>query len=141
MSQVEKFLQDHKELSSTEQLRLLETIKQQIIQNVMQASSGVRCEKCGFYETKMCQGCGKTDGKVGYVYHQTGHLFCYGCCDTSRTLPKDGVVLFIHETQLNCECENTSNSGLQQESVDDSKNLTPGETGCGITWHKEPTGK
>lgn len=105
---MEKFFQDHKELSSTEQLRFLRAehnaIKQQIVQNVCNSSSGIQCDECGYYKQMKCQGCGQSNSKYGYLYHQGGRIFCFDCKDISRAVPSKGHVFAI-DGQFKCECK------------------------------------
>jgi hypothetical protein len=81
-----KFLQDHEELTSIEQLGLLEVIKQQIIQKVRQTSAITKCKKCGFDESEVCSGCGKPDPQGNYIILEHGYCLCLQCETISSSL-------------------------------------------------------
>lgn len=95
----QKFLQDHKHLSAIEQLGLVEAIKQQIIQNVKQASVRTHCKKCGQDESNVCSGCGKPDPQGNYIRLEIGSWLCLKCEATRDSLYEP------LPPQIICDCQ------------------------------------
>lgn len=97
-------MHDFKDLSLSDQIRLLDAIKQQVRQKIRDTSAGPKCEKCSWYTTIVCQGCAKPDPSDVYSLNALTDILCRQC-HSDAILPQEGFVALANSSQLKCDCE------------------------------------